>query len=316
MSLIIDFHAHIFPNKVGSMANWPPLLNLKKNAKSWFKPFASSLHSLQPLSRTFPDPIRKKIDQIGGIVPIAGLLIESSSKDLDDAMKEAHVDYAVIIAHPPFISNELVLDAAKENPSLIPFVNIPKGTQKPGIMLKKLIGQGAKGLKIHPAADGEGPESPRYRALLKVASEAGLPVVIHTGCFHTHLLYKNPEQGHAEKFQPWFENFKTIPFILAHMNFHDPQVAMDLAEEHPHLYLDTSWQPTEVIAEAVRRVGAERVLFATDWPFIGNNLKVGLKRVQDGIDAGLLNPTQTQLILGENAKKLLGLKIESPHATY
>lgn len=306
MSLIIDFHTHIFPDRIG---NWSSIQNLKKNAKSWFKPFASSFHNLQPLFRTFPDPVRRRLDQVGGLVPIAGLLIESSARDLEEAMRESGVEYSVVIAHPPYISNEDVIEASKANPSLIPFVNVPKGTPKPGVHLKKLIGQGAKGLKIHPAADGDGVDSPRYRALLKVADEAGLPVVIHTGCFHTHLLYKDPDQGHAERYQPWFENFKTIKFILAHMNFHEPETAMDLAEEHPHIYLDTSWQPTEVIGEAVRRIGAERILFATDWPFIGNNMKVGLSRIQGGIDAGLLNPSQTQLILGENAKNILGLQV-------
>lgn len=114
--------------------------------------------------------------------------------------------------------------------------------------------------KIHAASDGEGLDSPRYRELLEVAREKNLPVILHAGCIQNRLFYKDPECGRAELFAPWFEGYPEVSFILAHMNFHEPHKAIELAELHSNVFLDNSWQPPEIIGEAVRRVGAERVL--------------------------------------------------------
>jgi predicted TIM-barrel fold metal-dependent hydrolase len=269
----------------------------------------SSLHKTQTILRYLPEPARRALDEVSGLAPIPTLLVESTVSDLTEAMDEASVDRALVIAHPPFISNEFVLEHCAEDSRLLPVVNVPSGTSKPGNVLRGYVTKGAVALKIHPAADGEGADSPRYRALLKVADELGLPVILHTGCIHTHLFYKDPDQGQAQRYAPWFENYKNVRFVLAHMNFHDPNIAFDLMEEHANLYTDTSWQPAETIGEAVRRVGAERILFGTDWPFVGNNLTVGLARVRDCVESGTLTEEQASMILGENSTKLFNLTV-------
>lgn len=292
---------------VRTLVSSSKLGRLRKQARHLLKPVSGSMHRAQTAVRIIPAPARKGLDILSGLVPLPTLLVESTSSDLLERMDEAGIERAVVIAHPPLISNEMVLALAEDEPRIIPVVNISKGTEKPGAQLKAYVQRGARALKIHPAADGEGVGSPRYRALLKVASEENIPVIVHTGCIHSHVLFKDPEQGHAERFSPWFRNFPEVQFILAHMNFHDPAIALDLVEEYPNVHVDTSWQPTEVIAEAVRRVGASRVLFATDWPFVGDNLRVSLKRIRECVDSGLLNASDSELILGKNAAKLLKL---------
>lgn len=313
MPPIIDFHAHIFPASLerflpesskGKIAGW------RRRARALMRPFSSSMHKTQPLFRHLPEGARRNLDAITGLAPIPGLLFESTASDLKDAMNEAGVDYALIIAHPKMIPNELVLEAAADNPRMIPVVNVPAGTVRPSQTLKKFHKNGAKVLKIHPAADGEGPGCSRYKSLLKTAADLGMPVILHTGCVHSSFLYKDPEMGRVEKFEPWFKQYPKTRFVLAHMNFHDPQQALDLALEHENLFVDTSWQPAEIIGEATRRIGAERVLFGTDWPLVGNNLSVGLKRIQDCIEIGLITEAQAELIRGVNAMKLLGMARE------
>jgi predicted TIM-barrel fold metal-dependent hydrolase len=257
--------------------------------------------------RHLPEPVRSRIDELSGLAPLPALLVESTALDLTEAMEQAGVDRALVIAHPPYMPNELVLEESQKNDRFIPVVFVPSGTSRPGQALKNYHEQGARVLKIHPASDGEGVDSPRYKALLKAAAELDMPVILHTGCIHSHVLYKDPEQGQAQRFAPWFENFRSLKFILAHMNYHEPNIALDLAEEYPNLYVDTSWQPAEVIGEAVRRIDASRVLFGTDWPFVGNNLKIGIQRIEDAVGIGMLNEEQSKLILGENAAKLLGI---------
>jgi uncharacterized protein len=301
---VIDFHTHVFPNRLEKLGG---VEKFRKLVRHWFKPFSASFHESQTFLRIIPEPLRKPFDEIGMLAPLAGLLFESSVKDLKESMQEAGVDYAVLISQPPYLSNEHLLEICQDHPELIPAVNIPRLTAKPGSALKSFHKKGAKILKIHPAMDGEGVESSRYRALLKSANELGLPVILHTGCVHSHVVYKDPTQGKAERFEPWFANYPDLKFILAHMNIHEPNIALDLAEEYPNVQVDTSWQPAETIGEAVRRIGAERVLFGSDWPLVGNNMTVGLKRIRECISMGTISSEQSHMLMGGNAFKLLNL---------
>ncbi|MGZ3697765.1 MAG: amidohydrolase family protein [Bdellovibrionota bacterium] len=316
-TLIIDSHVHVFPDALGKIAPafaQGPVAVLRKRARSWWRPVSSSMHKMQTMLRHLPGAARFGLDEISGLAPLPSLLIEGTPHDLREETEAAGVSKAFVIAHPPYLTNETVLALAEEDPRLVPVVNIPRGTMRPGITLKKLVEQGARALKIHPAADGEGVESPRYRSLLRAASELGLPVILHTGCIHTHLLYRSPQEGKAERFEPWFKAFPNVKFVLAHLNFHEPLIALDLMERYPNLYADTSWQPAEIIGEAVRRVGAERILFGTDWPFVGGNLRIGLERIQDCIETGTMTEPQSRQILGENALKLFALEGAPAHA--
>jgi predicted TIM-barrel fold metal-dependent hydrolase len=249
--------------------------------------------------------VRKPLDELASLAPLAGLLLESTAHDLKEAMTSAEVDQAIVIAHPPYLTNDQLLEICAEHPQFIPAVNIPAGTERPGQVLKNLAKKGARILKIHAASDGEGADSPRYRALLKAAADLGLPVILHTGCIHSRVLYKEPELGNAERFANWFKTYTSTRFVLAHMNYHDPDVAIALAEEHPNLYVDTSWQPTETIGEAVRRLGAKKVLFGTDWPLVGNNIQIGIQRIRDCVETGTVSEQDSELILGKNAECLL-----------
>ena len=313
MKTIIDFHVHVFPDRTHRFVPFfaqAPLAEARKQARAWMRPFTGALHRTQTWLRVVPEVIRRRFEGFGMLAPLPSLLVESTAADLREAMEASGVNYAVAIAHPPWSSNDWILELCQENPKLIPAVNIPAGTAKPGQRLKKYVQQGARILKIHPAADGEGVDSPRYKALLKAATECGIPVILHTGCIHSHLLYKNPMQGEVQKFAPWFGKYRETKFILAHMNFHKPQIALDLAEEYPNLLVDTSWQPPEMIGEASRRLGADRVLFGTDWPLVGNNFDVGISRIRDCVDTGTITQAESELILGGNAARLLQIEAE------
>ncbi len=311
MPLVIDSHTHIFPNRLDAITPLqakPVIEELRKRARTWLRPVTGSMHKAQGILRHLPDSMRILLDEVAGLAPLPSLIIESTVNDLIEGMNQSNVDYTMVIAHPPFITNEFILEACAIEPRLKPVVNIAKNAPRPAMHLRRLAEKGAVALKIHPPSDGEGPDSDRYRTLLRVAAELGLPVILHTGCIHTRLLYKDPLQGEAQRYAPWFKEFKNTRFVLAHMNFHEPHVALDLVEDHDNVFVETSWQPAEVIGEAVRRVGAERVLFGTDWPFVGDNLDVGLRRIRTCIDAGTMTEEQSELVLGKNAARVFNLE--------
>lgn len=318
--LIVDSHVHAFPSLLGS----PPIREdlyeqlvhrgllggLRRQLKSWWSPIAGSMHYSQTLLRHLPEQLRRNIDELSALAPIVSILFESSIYDLIETLNKNSVSRALLIAHPPFVSNEFVLECCATYPQLAPVVNIPRSVRRASLQLKNYACHGAKALKIHPAVDGEGADFPRYKTLIKTAASLGLPVIIHTGSANSHLIYKAPHQSRAERFIPWFKTYKDTHFILAHMNFHEPQIAMDLAEEFSNVYLECSWQPSEIIGETVRRLGAEKLMFGSDWPFVGNNISVGLSRIQNSIQTGLVTEEQSRKILGENAQKIFSLKSE------
>jgi predicted TIM-barrel fold metal-dependent hydrolase len=313
-SPVIDVHAHAFPalssftqGMLPDSSIFETLKHARRSARSWLRPLSESFHKTQTLLRHFPDPIRQSLDQLAGVAPVATLLVESTVEDLLEAMELHEIDQALLIAHPPVISNEFVLETCQHEPRLLPVVNISKDTPKPKTALKNFAKKGARALKIHTAADGERVTSDHYHELLKAAQELGLFVILHTGCIHSNLIYKKPDASRAELFTPWFDEFKELTFVLAHMNFHEPQTAMNLVLEYPNVHIDTSWQPAEIIAEAVRRVGSDRIMFGSDWPLLGNNITVGLNRIEDCVETGLITQEDAKRILGENAVRLLKL---------
>jgi predicted TIM-barrel fold metal-dependent hydrolase len=317
--LIIDFHARIFPDSSQKItevvSRFIPGLDLgqlglgqlRKTARSWLRPALTGIHESGAFIRHIPEPIRRGLDELSVLAPASGLLLESSTEDLLETMDHNEVDIALVIPQPPLISNHFVLEECAKDERLLPVAYVPKDSEKPGAELKTLIERGARALKIHPAADGIGPNSTRYKKLIQAAGEAGLPIILHTGSIHSSLLFHSPELGDASLYEPWFKEFSSTPFVLAHMNWHSPQLAIELAAEHKNVYVDTSWQPSEVIGEAVRLMGPEKILFGSDWPLVGNNIAIGLERIRECVRMGLMTEADSTLILGENARKLLCL---------
>lgn len=305
--MIIDAHAHVFPDvlaRVFAKYNEGAVGALRRRARQWMKPLSSRIHDAQTMMRHLPAPARKALDELGALGPLLGLIVESTASDLLESLDDAGIDRAVIIAHPPIMENEMVLTVARKSGGrLIPVVNLGRDPIRIAGTLKKYKARGAKAVKIHAASDGVGADHGPYHDILSACQELALPVILHTGDLGSHLLYRDPDQGRAERFESWFSQYPQVRFLLAHMNFHSPDRAMDLAETHGNVWLDTSWQPAETIGQAVRRVGADKILFATDWPFVGDNHTVGLARVRDSVETGLMSEEEAQQVLGSNAQK-------------
>lgn len=305
--MIVDSHVHILrsaieeriPKKTRSAFQL-----LKSKAQSAVQPFAHAMHRTQPIARHLPGPVQKKLDQLGALWAFPNALIEGTVTDLLNQMKKYKITYSVVIAQPPHTTNEYVLSTCKKNHQLIPVVNIPPSVKDGPTRLKKYVSQGAKALKIHPAWDGHPTQDPHYLSLLKAAERMSLPVIVHTGCIENKLLFKSPDEAKVEKFIPWFQSFSQIPFILAHMNINHPHIVFDLMDEFPNLYTDTSWQPTEIIGEATRRVGANRILFGSDWPILGANISIHLKRLMKCLENKTIKPDELEAILYKNAFQL------------
>lgn len=306
---IIDFHAHCIPN--APLEGVLPA-SVRTVARFWSRPMSRAFHDLQPWLRFLPPIGRMTIEEAAGLVTAPFLLVESSIRDLEISMDRNGVEKTLLIASPPKIPNEWLLSLLEEekwSKRLIIAINFPANLKiDVKSEIKKYRDRGVHFLKIHPAMDGASPDSESYTQQLEAATDLGMSVILHTGCLHSHLFYKNPKNGSALLYEKWFACYPKISFFLAHMNMDEPEVAMDLATKYPNVHLETSWQPSETIAEAVRRVGADRIFLGSDWPFLGNNQKVSIRRVKDAIQSQMISEEDGRKILGANAENYLKSK--------
>jgi Predicted metal-dependent hydrolase of the TIM-barrel fold len=214
-------------------------------------------------------------------------------------LDEAGIDRAVIMTYTDLPgSNPAALDyitaSAKRFPDrLVPFVRLnPSYTDEmPGI-LKRALQLGVKGVKLHPTTTIAHPAGAATVAVLRLCAEASLPVLFHCG----DDPYTTPQAlALAAALVP------DCSIVMGHMGgyFHAAD-AIEAAERHENLYLETSAMPYPwLIADAVMRVGASRVIFGSDGP--GCNPALELEKIR-----GLgLAQTDLDLVLSGNAMRLL-----------
>ncbi len=150
------------------------------------------------------------------------------------------------------------------------------------------------GLKLHPLIDGYLPNDPSVHPLMELLQAHGnLPVLVHSG----HPIFTLPWS-----IEELAVSFPDVPVVMAHMGHGNAvyiNAAIDIAERRPNVYLETSGMPMHTkIAEAVERVGKERVLYGSDAPF--HHPAVEILRVQ----VSGLNPAELEDVLHRSGRRL------------
>jgi predicted TIM-barrel fold metal-dependent hydrolase len=138
------------------------------------------------------------------------------------------------------------------------------------------------------------------------------PVMFHTGYDGGKVLsgYKNPIM-----LEPLAFEFPDVPILVAHMGKYDTtffEYAMMLARKCSNVYLTTSNAKQEFIERAVEEIGAERLIFGSDWSMQHGILgeRQGFDVYEKNLDAvrkARLGEREKALILGENLAALLGI---------
>jgi hypothetical protein len=159
-------------------------------------------------------------------------------------------------------------------------------------LLEHAFELGFKGLKLHPVTTIAHPAGEDTLRLIRRAAAHNAPTLFHCGDepLTTPLAVARAAAACPE-----------ATIVLAHMGgyFHVEE-AIDVAERHPNLVLETSAMPYPYrIREAVERLGPERILYASDGPACSPRIEVEKVRL-----AGL-DPAAERLVLGENAQRIL-----------
>ncbi|MCK4909271.1 MAG: amidohydrolase [Planctomycetes bacterium] len=181
----------------------------------------------------------------------------------------------------------------------------------PGIMRSELIRcvdeLGFKGIKIHPYLDQVFIGDAGYKPVWEFATERNIPILIHTW---NSLRYNDPllkfcAPGQVKKIA---RNYPDAKIILGHSGGEYDGIleSIEVAKDAPNVYLDTASSRLYpgVVEMMVNAVGAERILYGSDVPFLSPIPQIG-KIIYAAIDE-----SEKQMILGLNAAKLFGLKKE------
>ena len=102
---------------------------------------------------------------------------------------------------------------------------------------------------------------------------------------------------------PLAKRYPQLKIIAAHMGA--ATLSGDvvwIAEDHPNIYLETSWAMGPDIAWAVKTLGAQRVMLGTDHP---TNVAVEITKIREmGV-----SQSDVDMVLGGTAVQVFGLDI-------
>jgi predicted TIM-barrel fold metal-dependent hydrolase len=224
-----------------------------------------------------------------------------SAADCIRRMDAAGVESAIImsITDAPALNPaalELIAAACAEYPQrLHGFARLHPGYGDEAIKLLRTAVRelGFTGLKLHPVSTLSHPSGPDTVALVREAADLGIPVLFHCGDEPMTTPYQ---------IAPLAAACPQAQIILGHMGgYYHVDDAIAAAEKYPNLYLETSAMPfPDKIHEAVRRIGAGRVIFGSDGPVCPPVLEVEKVRL-----ANLTDPEAAQ-VLGGTIRQLLG----------
>ena len=225
---------------------------------------------------------------------------ENDAAGLVGVMDRCGVDRTCLSAHlaigPDWIrGNRLTAEAVAAYPDRLASPHEPDRIRAELTYLFDNLG--FRAIKLHPDLASYPIGGDGYRPAWEFAAERGCFVLVHT--FHGSRFCDPPVFG------PLAERYPQVPIMLVHSGSQPAAFpgAIAVAQAHPNVYLDlsgsfiTGWWITRL----VRAVGADRVIFSSDIPFI--DLRYGLGRV---LFADLA-PAEKALVLGGNIRRLLRL---------
>lgn len=165
-----------------------------------------------------------------------------------------------------------------------------------------IVSLGLRGVKLHPDIQGFKVDDYRCLKIYELCEREGLPILMHTGDYR----YDN---SNPNRLMPILEIYTGLTVIGAHFGgWSIYEEASEALAGTPNLYVDCSssfcYISREKAKEIIRRYGADRVLFGTDYPMWTHKTELDFLMSLD------LTDSEYRMILSENAKKVFGIDPE------
>jgi predicted TIM-barrel fold metal-dependent hydrolase len=155
-------------------------------------------------------------------------------------------------------ANDRTLAAAEgSNGVLIPFVRLDLA-QDPIEEAVRCLDRGARGIKLHPRAQGFLLNDERLAPVFALAAERRVPILIHGG------RGLPPIADHLSRL---VDSYPEAQLIIAHGGIADLAALSEAFSGRSGVFFDTSvWSPIDLL-DTLQRVSPEQVLYASDYPY-------------------------------------------------
>ncbi len=255
----------------------------------------------------FPDKIAEKalpvLKQRSGIThPFH----DGTVRGLLELAKNDGIDCSVVlnIATNPYQQRK-VNDFAislKEVEGIVPFGSVHPDSEDALDELERLKENGIKGVKLHPDYQNFFVNEKRMLPIYKKIASLGMITLFHCGF---DIGYPEPVHCTAEALAEVLPVFSGAPVVAAHFGgiWSLPETRRHLAGKN--VYLDTAYCYGMITPRYAKEVidihGVDKILFASDAPWNAPWQDIELIKCLG------LNEDEEKAVLGENARKLLGL---------
>jgi predicted TIM-barrel fold metal-dependent hydrolase len=267
--MVIDFHTHIFPDKIAER----------------------SIQALQDVSK---------------IHAFTNGTLDGLKSSMKENNIDISVVLPVVTRPAQFDTITSFAAQVTSEEGIISFGGIHPDNEDYREKLDKIKERGLPGIKLHPDYQDTFIDDSRMVAIIQYASEIGLIVIIHAGLDIglPDPIHCTPKRSANMLSQIENENAK---IVFAHLGGYQNWDEVEEYLVGKNVWLDTSYVLGKVSDEQFLRIvkehGADRILFATDSPWDGQKEALEHIRKMD------LTEEEMERILYRNAVELLGLKL-------
>ena len=196
--------------------------------------------------------------------------------------------------HPGFrAANDRTLEHARRSDgALIPFVRLDLA-ESPLEEAVRCLDGGARGIKLHPRAQGFLFDDVRLAPVFELARDRGVPVLVHGGRGLPPI---------ADALSALVERYAGVTLIVAHAGIADMAALAGHFGGVAGVFFDSSvWSPLDLL-DLFRQVSPEQVVYASDYPY-GRQPGSLLLALRTAKLAGL-GDAQLRAVLGESARRI------------
>ncbi len=276
--MVIDFHTHVFSPRVKS----------DRNCYITADPGFAALYSKKEARIATADELVESMDRAG-----IGLSVI--------------VNFGWSSHHLCVESNDYILESVSRYPKrLTGFCAVQPASREAVAEIERCARGGAKGIgELRPDTQSfDLANQELMRPFADALTKHRLILLTHTS---EPVGHSYPGKGKAtpDVVYPFFASFPDIIVVCAHWGGGLPFYAMmpEVKRAMKNVYFDTAASPylyaPQVYTQVTQLVGADRILFGSDWPLMPQ------RRVLDQISSADLPPEAKNLILGGNARRLL-----------
>lgn len=310
--IVIDAHMHMYRTKEKGLAD-------KEGYEVWEYGDKSNVQYSAYCGS--PDEVEAALNEVDakyGVVLNSGFIpdvfrrqaIDKLPNDLGEEDKERALQEINIMLQNKFIeSNKRLCAVTENNERMIPFISLDPGVLRPEDLKDHVIEMiedyGAKGIKIHPAAQQFFLHDIRLHPVWQSCVDKNIPILTHSGPNHGKDQFAEPRS-----FPKVLSLFPGLRLLVAHLGGATWRQTRQLAKDYPDIYFDCSeiihWTgspnaPTVLeLAELILDVGPDRVMMGSDFPWYDVD-----HTINKVMDLPLLSQAQRDAMIGANAENFL-----------